>query len=178
MLSEIISEIGSTAEKAFFVNIYKRFYPLIKYRALRLTNDPEMVDDVVQDTFVRLLPRFERLRDLDNDRLAGYIVLTVRSAACNALRNKYRALDEILLPDDLASAETPEQILDKNDNRARRICAIQRLPESQRDLLADKYVLEASNSELAANHHTTEANIRQMLSRARRRLCSLLEVLP
>lgn len=71
--------------------------------------------------------------------------------------------------------QTPEQLLIRKEERVSRIHALNSLPTAQRDLLLYKYVLEMPNRKLAEIYGTTEQNIRQMLSRTRRKLCALLE---
>lgn len=181
MLPLLLTTIGDSSEKAFFTELYRKFYPLMKSRASKLTNDSRLVDDVVQDTLVRLLRQYERLRELDENRLAGYIALTVRSAANNALRRKYREQEQFHTDDwetiPAAEADSPELSFVKGEELENQIRAVKRLPEPQRNLLLDKYVLEIPNRELAEQYQTSEPNIRKRLSRARRMLCNLLEEL-
>lgn len=175
ILPLILSTIGDPIEQQFFTSIYRRFYALMKHRAYILTGDPCMTDDIIQDTLIRLLPLYERLKELDESRLAGYIALTVRSAAYKALRCKYKDKAQINLDKANCEIESPESVFVASEDRDRRKLAVNSLPKAQRELLLQKYLLEKNNAELAELFQTNETNIRQMLSRARKKLCSLLE---
>lgn len=48
------------------------------------------VGDTVQDALVRLLRHYEKLRGMNELQLAGYIALTVKSAAIDALRKHHQ----------------------------------------------------------------------------------------
>lgn len=180
MLPILISAINPEDKKEFFTNLYRTYYSLMARTAYQ-TASVINVGDTVQDALVRLLRHYEKLRGMNETQLAGYSALTVKSAAIDALRKHYQdtvwsyygPVEDFadLAPD----FQTPEQLLIRKEERASRIHALNSLPAAQRDLLFYKYVLEMPNRKLAEIYGTTEPNIRQMLSRTRRKLCALLE---
>lgn len=181
MLSFIISSASPKDKKDFYTRLYKTYYPLMAHTAYKVANGGVNVDDVVQDTLLKLLKQYDRLREKSDSALAFHIVLVTKTTAIDALRKKYRDAKwsyygteddfSVIFTDSI----TPEDILIKREEHGGRMLALDQLPESQRDLLLYKYVLELKNDELARLYGTSEANIRQMLSRTRRKLCKLLE---
>lgn len=181
MLTFILSALAPSEKQRFYTRLYKTYYSLMKHVAYQVTNGGVNTDDIVQDTLVRLLKQYEKLRVKDESALAFYIALTTKMTAIDALRKKYRHAnwsyygEEEDFAETAADFHTPEQaVIDKEDH-AGRVAAIERLPAAQRDLLLYKYVLELPNADLARIYGTTEDNIRQRLSRTRRKLCKLLE---
>lgn len=161
-------------KKGFYLQIYQSYADVMYRQAKQLVGAPEDIEDVIQDAFVRLLRRYEKLSAMSEPHLAAYIVLTVKSAAIDYLRRQDRIYYHIET-EEIPSSNTLEQEIEQRESRILRIRAVSDLPESQRDLLLYKYVLEKTNHELAIMYDTTESNIRQMLSRARRKLCRRLE---
>lgn len=183
MLPLMLESIDPLDKKVFYTNLYRTYYSLMAHTAFRVTNGGVNTEDIVQEALVRLLRQYEKLCSMHKSALACYISLTVKAAAIDALRKKYRndawfyyGLEEDFA-DTTSDGSTPEDALIKGEERKNRILAVQMLPMAQRDLLLYKYVLEMPNSELAHLYNTTETNVRQMLSRARRKLCGLLEEL-
>lgn len=183
ILPLIIGSISTEDKKDFYTSLYRTYYPVMAHTAFRVTNGGVNTEDIVQEALVRLLRQYEKLCSMHKSALACYITLTVKAAAIDAPRKKYRndtwfyygAEDDFA--DTASDGSTPEDALFKGEERKDRIRAVQMLPLAQRDLLLYKYVLEMTNSELAHLYNTTETNVRQMLSRARRKLCGLLEEL-
>lgn len=181
MLPFIISSIPLDDKKQFYTRLYKRFYPVMKHQAIKFVGDSPALDDIIQDALASLLKYYDTLKALDEAPLAAYIILTVKSQAILYLRGKGRLEERISFgdyqdfADEAADPHTPESSYIKGEEHESKIRAIQRLPAAARDLLLYKYVLELPNAELAKIYGTTETNIRQMLSRTRRKLCRLLE---
>ena len=70
---------------------------------------------------------------------------------------------------DAPSPTLPEQLIADEEKR-RLYSAIARLPVLQRSILLDSVYFGLTDSEIADTHHITRENVRQLRSRAKRRL--------
>lgn len=143
--------------------VFLRIRPRLSAAARRLTPRNEEADDMVQETFCRL---WGRRADIESDSHAeGALMTTLRNVCIDSLRRSHDAeqtaemADRAVTADDEEYAELYDRvshIIDRN------------LSERDREilLLRDRngYEMDA----LAARFDTTEANIRLILSRARR----------
>ncbi len=122
-------------------------------------------EDAVSDVVERL---WRRHRNIDSGRNASSLAMTsVRNACLDRLRRRSEVLPE-RMPE--AEAENPDRDL--------RECvreAIACLPRRQREALHLRDIEGYPISEIASMLSTDEANVRMMLSRARRKLKEIIE---
>ncbi len=145
------------------------------YRAAwSLCGSREEAEDLVQETFARVLlkPRFLR-----NDDDIGYLLRVLRNTFVSSRRAAARRPVTSPLPDDLSlvedrSAPRPEAKLEMNDLYT----AISALPGQFRDALVAVDVVGLSYREAAAALRVREATLTTRVYRARQRLADLLDL--
>ena len=142
---------------------------------LRLTGNPAEADDLYQETFLRALPAFDRLRDNSNHRAWVYRIAT------NAFLNHRRMTSrrrEVPLPVDLrVTRSSPAVRHDAKMTAAACRRAIARLPRRQRAAFVQRNVLGFSYAQVAASMGCSEsaarANVYQAVRRLRRALVEM-----
>ena len=143
------------------------------YRAAwSLCGSREEAEDLVQETFARVLlkPRFLR-----NDDDIGYLLRVLRNTFVSSRRAASRRPVAVPLPDDLGliedrSAPRPEAQIEVNELYA----AISALPEQFRDALVAVDVVGLSYRDAAAALRVREATLTTRVYRARQRLADAL----
>jgi len=144
------------------------------YRAaLALTGRPADAEDLVQETFARVLSR-PRIVRADDD--IGYMLRVLRNTYVSQLRAAGRRpvaankpADELELADPSGLA-SPEKALERGDLHA----AIAALPDDFRDVLVAVDVAGLSYSECARALKIREGTVMSRLYRARRRVALAL----
>lgn len=160
---------------AFFNELYQKYCPIMRHQVYKLTGDMSQADDLVQDAILRLIGRYNILRTLNEPQLIFYIVKTVRSVTINTLHKESSQEKWACEWEDMiADADTPEQTYLRSENRKELSDAVSQLPQAAQDLLYFRYMLDISNEALAKQYGTSQENIRQRLSRARRALFHLM----
>jgi RNA polymerase sigma-70 factor, ECF subfamily len=153
-------------------------YSTTLYRvAYSVTRNAADAEDVVQETFLRVLRHSDKLAEVRD-----YRVWLVRITWNLVLDRKRRAktrpqvdnFDELarVLPTDEVSAE---RLAITSQRHARILHLIDTLPEREREVLLLSAVKELSTVEIALILKTTESTIRSRLYRARHALAGLLE---
>ena len=138
------------------------------YRAaLLLTGAPEPAQDLVQDTYARLLPAWRRVEDKEAARAyAARIMTRLYWRQRRRLWNFEQSLE--------GWSEAPDQpSLDIDDRIALRT-ALSRLAPSQRTVIVLRYTLDLSVRDTAKAMHCSEGNVKSQSSRALDRLRELL----
>ncbi len=139
--------------------------------ALKTGLPPDDAADAVQETQVRLWRRRDRIPDNDAE-LKLYCMAALRNECISTLRRRKPSValeeaEELKTPEEESSAEY-------RDTRRRIETLIDSLPGSQGKVIRMSSFGGLDNAEIARATGNTENNVRQLLSRGRRRLRELL----
>ncbi len=140
--------------------------PIRRVAAARLS-DRHAVDDVVQETLVRLLAARDRL---DGSALLPYGIVTAR----NLINEHGRSLDlhrrHAPRMVDPAEPDRPEEVVLRREEEAAIGAALDALPDADRQLLLAHEVDNVDTATLAAAGDTTPGGVAAALGRARAKL--------
>lgn len=161
-----------SVSKEAFASLYQTYAPRVEAFVMRLTGDREVARDVVQETFLRAYRSLHRYQPKTS------IVFWLLAIARNLVVSRARR-EKKLVP--LAQAQwiphptTPLEEVDRAWRLRRLAVAIRRLQPRERAALHAFYVEQQPIRAIAASWGTTENAVKLVLSRARRKLRSLLE---
>ncbi len=150
-------------DEADFVRFHTRTAPKLRAWLARVSGDPALADDLMQDAFLRLLQAGVDLRD--EPRATGWLYRTAIHLFYDQARRSRR---EQPLGDAEPLAAGREHCGD-----VARLFA--RLPGRQRALLWLAYVEGCDHREIAARMGMAALSVRVLLFRARKRFSVLLE---
>jgi len=156
--------VPALLEESEFQVLYARTAGPLRAYVLRTLNNPAHADDIVQETFLRLLIKPVPTRDLDE--LRAYVF----RIASNLVVDHWRAHKHE------SSGDVPERGQQAGNYALRldigRIFA--QLKPRERQLVWLAHVSGADHREIAATLGLRTGSIRVLLSRARRRLAQML----
>ncbi len=165
--------LESEADRAMLSDLFASNYHRMKRTAIGILREPNAAEDVVQDTFVRCMKKIDTLKGLPENARAVYLLTATKRNALNRLKKDgTQALptEELNVPDETASVEeqaisclTVAEVKD----------AFSRLPDSLKDVLRYKYLLELKDGEIAKALGVSKATVRVYLMRARRAVLKL-----
>lgn len=163
--TELIKNAQENKEQ--FEALYKRYINKIyNYFWYRVGHNPDVAEDLAQETFVRAyqaLPRFK----VTGTPYLSYL-LTI---AHNLLVNYYRSPKPISI--EATGVDVPEEIwsdIETRDHIRSLWRAIQQLSSNEQDILYLKYRRGLKNSEIADIVGKSENAVKLTLSRARKKL--------
>lgn len=134
--------------------------------ALRLTNNRQAAEDLVQDTFLRL---WTRRNDLPgNISSGGYALTTMRHIFYDRMRQG--RINEIDKPVDCMAVVSDTDIskqMETTDISEKLKGLMLRLPDSQRQVMMMRDMEGLSSSQIRELTGLSEANVRTLLYRAR-----------
>ncbi|MBN2169808.1 MAG: RNA polymerase sigma factor [Candidatus Krumholzibacteriota bacterium] len=150
--------------------LYRRHASSVFRFALGLCGDRVAAEDIVSETFVRLLTRAPRI---ETRTALAYLLAIARNTYLNGRRRRRR---EVPLTEDIAAPENdPAGRLDDRDHLAAALSALAVLPEGERSALLLRVDHELSYEEIAAALGTTAGAAKVRVHRARLRLADRLE---
>lgn len=160
--------------RAFVLELYHTHYDLVYRTIVAVMHEPSQIEDLVNDTFVKLIEKIPLLHTLEQHKRAAYIFYTARSIAINFIRRRDLHNKHLFYTDQVerdAQVGTELDILDqilKAEEIVSLREAVLKLPEQQKDLLYFKYMLEMPDVEIAKTLKISSPSVRQYLTRARR----------
>jgi RNA polymerase sigma-70 factor (sigma-E family) len=141
--------------------LYTAHYRALVRTAALLLRDVGAAEEVVQEAYVGLYRRWDRLRD--HEAGAAYVRRAVINGARSALRRRGTALRAapVLRPVDDSAPDVATDVV------ARRavLDALARLPERQREVLVLRYYADLSEAEIAASLGISTGAVKSYASR-------------
>lgn len=166
-------------DQRLILGIYQENYALMRWQIKAVTTDLDYRDDILQDSFLRLIRNVERLRTLNTAQRRVYAVTTSKTAAIDYMRRKHRRdrwsyypEETLELPD---SDELPEETAIRLEEQASLHSAIALLPELERDLIAYRYFLGLSCEEICRITGIRKSGYYQRFTLMKKHLRKLLE---
>jgi len=177
-----IAAIESDDDKAFMLNLYTDYYGLVRKNIYNITHDVDQIEDLVNDTFIKLIEKISLIRNMDSCSTAAYVVYTSRSVAIDYIKHRNVEKRHVYSGGELDLAETLQDVKDDMEYsiiRQEEINemgkAVSRLPAKHKYLLYFKYMLEMSDRDIAGVLNIAPNSVRQYLTRARREARKLID---
>jgi RNA polymerase sigma factor (sigma-70 family) len=141
--------------------------PLIRRVIAARVRDPQVVDDLVQETFARLLQAGPRL---DNGALAPFAVVLARNVAVSYVRSRSTEARHLHRLIDLAEPDRPEERALRQEEARAVAEGLAGLPTRDRSALVANEVEGADTATLAGELGSTPGAVAAQLARARAKL--------
>jgi RNA polymerase sigma-70 factor (sigma-E family) len=139
--------------------------------AVVLVGDQGSAEDIVQDAFLGLFRRWDRLPDTSYP--LAYVRVSVLNGCRTALRHRSRWGRTAPLGEAPVESAEARALLNEEQRAAAR--ALRRLPERQREALVLRYYLDLSEEETAAAMGISRGTVKSATSRALAKVGRLLK---
>ena len=177
----LLTGIKDDSDRAFILSLYQDYYGLVRKKIFDITRDQESLEDLINDTFIKLMEKISLIRTLECCKTAAYVVYTARSVAINFIKHRdvenkylfYGAGGD--LAEKIPDYEAVEESIIREERFEELGKAIAKLPEKEKDLLYFKYILEMDNEQLGQILGIAPASVRQYLTRSRRKAKKLID---
>jgi RNA polymerase sigma-70 factor (ECF subfamily) len=147
-----------------FEDKFMRLAPHLYQVAFSMLQNPQDAEDVVQETFVKLWRDRQRLEAFENAE--GYAMRMLRNACIDCLRLRQEETELVTYEERLANPEPPPRMNDEQKVNF----ILQHLPPKIRQIITMRHVSECSIDEICEVTGETPSNVRQILSRTRRKI--------
>ena len=159
-----------------FEALFSKYEKPLLYYIRSIIHDKSYEEDALQETFVQVYKNLDRIDEIDSDRTRNYLYVIAKNMAVDFNRRKKlqqdvtKRYDEnvIILEKQLFMDGVFIAVINERLDES-----LEELSESDRDILAMKYGLELSDSEIANILHIKSNAARQRVLRARKRLAAI-----
>ena len=176
----LFAEMDSPSDREFMEQTYSAYFKKLFSVAKHYVAEDSVAEDVVQDSFVKLISKVQLLRSFNRAKLRAYLISTVRNTAITKSQ-KQSAERAMQFLGDLENAQiddtdniSPEEILVNAELQSAFSSAMERLGERDRYLLEAKYYLGLSDSEIAKALGVKAASVRTIIMRARQKVLNTI----
>ena len=161
-----------------FATLYKTHYPQIYAIIARRTNDRDIVDDLVQTTFMRAFSALARFRgDSSFATWLTQIALNVHKSHLRAQSVRRKWVQEVEDPEVLVANhreprdfENPEKMVTQKQHQELVRKSIRALPSRYRQAVWLRYVMDWSYEEITQTLQVPMGTVKTWLNRARHQL--------
>lgn len=163
-----MADTAPAIDETRFRDLYQRFARPVWGYLRRVTGDASIADDLLQDTFCRLLTAGPA--ETDADAIRGWLFRVASNLAMDHFRRQGRApraLDEVAEPQ---VSTTPRDVLAARTMHD----TLARLEPRERAILWLAYVEDVPHREIATAVGVREGSVRVLLFRAKQKLAGLL----
>ena len=160
-----------------FDSIYTDYSRLVYWAAYGVLSNKEQTEDVVQEVFITVLKNMEKVSELDDARLKGWLYRVTVNAALDAKRKSGHEVlsDEPLGAEVPDASETPEEEVVASDTAAAVRAAMESIDERYAQVLKLYYFAEMGVAEIASAVNISEGTVKSRLARGRALLYSILK---
>lgn len=160
--AEVLLGRRTAISEAAFRELYDNTARPLKSYLSRITGNPTLADDLLQETYFRYL---RACPDLDSSQLKSYLYRIATNLARDHFRR--RKFEEGQTTHDAAADTPPDPVFDIEK-------ALGEIQPKERELIWLAYVEGASHREIAAITGLKETSVRPLLFRIRHKLANIL----
>lgn len=171
--------VRNEEDEQYLLKLYEEYYPIIRKSIMKVLGDDIEVDDIINETFIRLLNKVDTLHGLEKNQLVTYLVYAGKHTAIDFIKhrdmnNKYLYLVDGI-DQNIAHFNTPETEYLHIEEAQELSEIILSLPAETQDLLIYRYYLGRSIQELAAALGIKEDSVWKRIQRAKKQARNILK---
>ena len=151
--------------KQLFLPCHRKLFSV----AYRLMSNAQAAEDMVQETFLKLWMQRDKMEKVDNPE--AYSITVLRRIFYDKMRAGHlQEVDKDVGSLQVSSSQNISKQLEEADEYQRVRLLINHLPEPQARIMLMRDIEDHSFEEISIETGLTEANIRSILSRARKKI--------
>lgn len=170
-MATALAETMSKAAGQDFKNFYEEWFDRVYNYARHRTGSPTRADEIVSDTFTRVLSAWSRFDPGKGDRRSWLFSIAFRSVADHYRSEKRRGWFSLgLLSGRKEESEKPSEKSKGSEDQERLMASLGRLSDQHREIVSLKFFSGLNNRQIAKLTGLTEANVGIILFRSVRRM--------
>ena len=170
----LIASIECQEDRDLIAEFHKTKLNLLYHEAGKFISGKENIEDVVYDTFVKIIEKIDVFKSLHPKQRDKYATVAVRNLCYLHLRKEQHfsivSFDELLETTDVIRESDPERITEQRLFNQQIHSIISQLDTEERLLLEQKYILHWTDTEMAQLYGIKTNSLRMKLTRAKRSL--------
>lgn len=178
MIPIFILAIEDDADRIFMINLYEQCRKAMYYQALDILHDHGGAEDTVHDVLVKLMDRIPMLKTIPESQLLPYALTAAKTTAIDRWRSRNKVhvgVNDCISGYEGSAAEEHEKAfinMERVDILSR---GLEKLSESDRDILKYRYLMDMSDEEIAGILGIKPGSVRMYLTRARKNAFAIFD---
>ncbi len=164
-----LSLIETEGDKSKFEQVYHRYKQLMYYKANRILENTKDSEDVVHESFLKIIDNLEKIGDPTSPQTRSFVVIITENKAIDLYRRRHAKVPLPLYEDAIPGLS---DAVEEHELVAQ---AITSLPEHYRAVLLLKYAQGYSTEEIAEILSISTETVKKRIQRARVKLQTLLD---
>lgn len=162
-----LSMILSKEDNLKFEEIYNTYRQTMFSVANRIIKDQYLSEDIIQRAFIRIISNLDKINEVNSHQTKGFVIIIVQNIAIDFYRKRKK--------ENNVSLDTIEMYVEKLESKEISGTtdleeAISKLPIKYANVLRLRFIYEYSYIDIAEILNTTESNVRQRVSRSKKKL--------
>lgn len=181
MISLLIAQVDDSSDREYLTWLFQEFHRLMFHTAQEFVSDQYEKEEIVQDSFVKIIEHIHTIRNLERYALPFYLVIIVRHTAINHLRRTktrnqhlYFVEDHDLLQNHTELNASLDEYVALLEHREAMDHLWPQLSELDQYVLGSYYFVGLKTDEIAKSLGCSQDAVRMKLSRARKRAREIL----
>ena len=175
MLPVFILAIEDDSDREFVTALYTRYQPLLFRRAKSILKDDGRAKEAVHDTMLRVIRYLDRIKGVPPDELAAYLVTIIQTVCFDIIKKARLQNDTVVYHDELDyelsdNGDFVERLLIRQEQADLLCRCMGVLSHRELDILNYFYTLDLPQKEIAGLMGLTPANVRSIISRAKKKV--------
>lgn len=166
----MIFSFRKTEEQKKLERLYKEYRQLLYAVAFGILKNSRDAEDAVHQTFVKIFDHLEKINENECHKTKAFLVTIMRHQSYDILRARKKEAHVSYEDWEETVGESSEEIPEESDLAE----ALHRLPVNYSTVLLLKYSHGYDDHEIAKLLDISEENVRQRISRAKKKLAELL----
>lgn len=164
--------IDTEEDRSKFEQIYSNYKQTMFYAANRILNDDHEAEDAVHQAFLRVIENLDKINETNCHKTKAFLVAITEHISIDIYRKRKK--NNLVSYDELEEY-LPDSRSEEIGRNLDIINALERLPLNYSIVLRLKFSQGYSNSEIAEFLKISEENVRQRITRAKKKLAEILE---
>lgn len=161
----VLCERASSGDVAAFQSLIRRYAPMMRAYAIRLTGSHSDADDVLQETFIQAWKKIDTV--LEPAKVKSWLMTLTSNKSIDLIRSRKPTYDLDSARDSQSRGSNPEDNAITSSQMGELNKLLQKLPQDQRQIWVMREMGGSSYKEIAEALDVPEATVRGRLARAR-----------
>lgn len=156
-------------EKEAFNELITIYYPYVSKFLVKLTSDEEIAQDLVQETFLKLIINIEKFDVKGTAKFSTYLIKIAKNCYLDYLKREQRISSEVDI-ETISDAISIEDKIEKKEELNKVLEELEQLPFEQAQAIKMKYLEEYSLKEIANKMGTKSVTIKSRIHEGKKKL--------
>lgn len=169
MILLYLALLENPEDESAFEDVYHTHLPILTRIGQRYFTEKSFIEDALQMTWESIARSFSKIMSLPRHETTPYLVTMMKNKCKDVLRNE-KKYTELFPDEDAILDDNVESTVQIQQEYQKIVTLIREMPDTYREVMERRLVLDESNKEIARSMNISEALVAQRFLRGREML--------